>query len=69
MKTTKSGMSKQKLQHKANIPQGSHILFKFSITVMQINKIDLTLTSNLINPIPNSKPDPKPNPKCSHKKT
>jgi len=37
----------KKLQHNANIPQGSHFPFKFSITVVQINKIDLTLTSNL----------------------
>jgi len=36
-----------KLQHNANIPHGSHFLFTFSITVVQINQIDLTLTSNL----------------------
>jgi len=36
-----------KLQHNANISQGSHFLFTCSIKVMQINKIDLTLTSNL----------------------
>jgi len=37
----------KKLQHNANIPQSSHFLYKFSITVVKINKIDLTLTSNL----------------------
>ena len=37
----------KKLQHNPNIPQGSHLLFTCSITVVQINKIDLTLTSNL----------------------
>jgi len=36
-----------KLQHNANIAQGSHFLFTFSMTVVQINKIELTLTSNL----------------------
>jgi len=35
----------KKLQHNANIPQGSHFLFTFLIMVVQINKIDLTLTS------------------------
>jgi len=65
----------RKLQHNANIPQGSHSLFKFSITVVQINKINLTLNLNLmlthspnINPILNPKPDHNPNPKHSCKK-
>jgi len=38
----------KKLQHNADILQDSHFLFKFLIMVVQINKIDLTLTSNLI---------------------
>jgi len=63
------------MQHNANILQGSHFLFKFSVTVMQINKIDLTLTSNLTlmlssntNPVLNTKPDPNHNLKLSCKK-
>jgi len=72
------------LQYNANIPQGSHFLFTFLITVAQINKIDLTLTSNLTlsfltlspntntipnpNPVVNPKPDPNPNPNRSRKK-
>jgi len=37
----------EKLQHNANIPQGSHFLFPFLIITVQINKINLNLTSNL----------------------
>ena len=65
----------KKLQHNANIPQGSHFLFKFSITVVQINKIDPTLTSSLtptlssnINPVLNPMSDPNPDSKRSRKK-
>jgi len=29
------------------MPPNSHLLFTFSTTVVQINKIDLTITSNL----------------------
>jgi len=59
----------QKLQHNANIPQGSHFLFKFSIRVVQINKINLVLTSNLTLTLSsNFKPYPNPNLKLSRKK-
>jgi len=61
-----------KLQHNANIPHGSQFLLTFLITVVQINKIDLTLNSNLTlsliaKPIPHPKPDPNPNSKRSRK--
>ena len=65
----------KKLQHNANIPQGGHFLFSFLIMVVQINKINLTLTSNLTltlfphtNHIPNPKPNPNSNPKRSRQK-
>jgi len=35
------------MQQNANMPPNSHLLFTFSTTVVQINKIDLTITSNL----------------------
>jgi len=64
-----------KLQHNADISQGSHFLFTFSITFVQINKIDITLTSNLTlilfpnaYPILNPKSDFNRNPNRLRKK-
>jgi len=52
-----------KIATQCHIPQGSHFLFTFSIMVVQINKIDLTLTSSL-----NTNPILIPNLKRSRKK-
>jgi len=61
------------LQHNANTSQGSHFLFTFLITFVQINKIDLTPISYLIlspntNLLPNPKPDPNPKHAKNNKK-